>query len=289
MKLHIREYTQHTRSLRRFVESLLSELIGANDKISSWEEYVSNYDPNKDYREYTNDPTLLDVKNDLITMVKSLDDELQSIPKVRVVKFKQSSKTGLSNYIEIKFDKPRDDKYTRYYGDEYMLNIRLSDHIPKSGLKDTVTNNLDITGRTFNNVAAEVINIVKNHSNKLQQFENNWKKKRKPSNTKKADYRNKHKQKREGFTRNIMSINLEPYVYDYLDAVNVCVDDIITELEYRTDFGDLTYREISDIVVNCLNANIIDYTFEDYMDWEMLANDVQDIICDQHSKQLVTV
>lgn len=294
MKLHLCEYNPREQSLRLFTESLFNELINANDKISRWEDYVDDYDSNRPRKSYSNDTTLLDVKNDLLDMIQSLDSDLQSIPKVRSVKFKSSSHVGLSNYIEIKFEKPRDDKYLKYYGSEYMLNIRLSDHIPQGGYASSVTNNLDIVGRTFNDVKEDILNIARTQSNKLSQFESNWKKKCKPSSTRKNQHKasaknNKNRYKNESYTKALMKTYVEPYVEQYLESVDVAVEYIIPELNHRVDFEDLNYRQIVDIVVHCLNTNIIDYTFDDFMNWELLANDVQELVHSKHSEQLMTI
>lgn len=285
LKLKENKINLQEKMLKSFTESLLLELLNKTDKIQHWEDYIDDYDTNKNRNFYKDDPRLKEVKKDLYEMLLTLEQELYDIPKVRSVKFKESDHTGLSNYIEIKFTKPLDSKYCSHYGNEYILNIRLSDHIPKQGYSPSVTNNIDIVGQTFNDLKRIVMGIVKTQSNKLSQFETRWKKSKKPSSNRKNFNKGKKKNKKESFTRDILRAKLEPGVVQYLDSVDVDMDEIPTELGHMVDFGELTYRQIIDIITDCLNRNVIEYTFEDFMNWELLADDVQEVIQKRYHRQ----
>ena len=161
------------KSINRFVESLILELVGRNDKLKRWQDYVDNFDNSVDYSEYKTDPSLIEVKGDLADMFSTLQNKLKDVNKVQNVSYKPSPQTGLSNYIKVYFDKPKDANYLKQYRNFYYMEIKVSDHF-QSGKG---TDNINLVGMTFNQIEKDILTIVKDRANWLNQKEKNWKNK----------------------------------------------------------------------------------------------------------------
>lgn len=161
------------RQLVRFVESL-TELISRTDKIKNVRDYIDDFDPNRRYSEYETDPNVVEVKQDLMQMFSDIKAKLQNIPNVSNVSYHASPKFGLSNYVKVHFRKNVHNKdYNANYGSKYDMDIKISDHFTST----KGTDNIDIVGKSYNEIEQEIIRLVKERSNWLSQMEGNWNKK----------------------------------------------------------------------------------------------------------------
>ena len=145
-------------SSRQFIESLLIELISKTDILKQASEYVDDFDNTKPLNYYQKDDNVMEVKEDLSQMFRELVSTIEEIPKVRRVKYHRSDYFGLSNYMDIFFDKPNNSKYLSKHKNLYNMEIKISDHF-HAGHGDE---DIESTGKTFLEISDDIITIIKN-------------------------------------------------------------------------------------------------------------------------------
>ena len=165
MKLHIKESYLVEAQLNYLTENLLAEILNDSDVIDELSNYIPNFDPTVNYTSYINNQVVQDIKTDVYNAIKELYEEILNIPKVRSVKIKKSPDMGLSNYVEVKFDKPVNAPldWRRRYKNLYQINIKVSDHF--TFVSPSVTHRLSILHQTLTDTKQSIMNIINNQLN----------------------------------------------------------------------------------------------------------------------------
>ena len=94
---------------------------------------------------------------------------------------------------------------------------------------------------------------------------------------------------KETFGKDRLQYMLDDNILDYLDTVNVDLEDIIYEVEVAKQFKNYDYIRLLQVVANCLNQYIIEYTFDDEFNYELLLNDVQDALSGKTTSKPILV
>ena len=182
------------------------------------------------------------------------------------------------------------------YEGEYRLKFRLSNHdVVKATDADVEVN---VTNKIYNEFKDEVVNMCKKRIQELNSYLNDFKKTGKISN-KQVERNKERKQHRDAYNRIYHEIintimNKLPIsesfggerlqavieteaenILDYLNMCNIKLEDIVSAVE--TEFRDykINYIQLIRATAECLVENIIDYTFDDSFDYDLLFEDIR--------------
>ena len=133
--------------------------------------YIPNFDSSINYNTYKNNDIVQEIKNDVYEMIEEVEAEILLIPKVRTAKPKKSPDMGLSNYLEIKFNKPTNAPilWRQRYKDLYYMNIKISDHF--TFRQPSVTHRVDLINSTLNRAKETIISLVYDQIDLINQAE----------------------------------------------------------------------------------------------------------------------
>lgn len=216
------------------------------------------------------------------------------------VSFTQPNKNDPKLAPYLKDDKKLITHYLGGYGDgegyqgEYFTKIRLSNHDVKKATNAEFI--LDIHNEKFDQFKNEVLSICKKRVRQLQSYFNDFLKNRKITDKQKERnakrrarldayneiinviYRGLSKSLKESFGGERLQATLEikaQNVLDYLKYTNTKIEDIISAIE--SEFADvrIAYSRLIRVCAECLVENIIEYTFEDSFDYELLFDDMR--------------
>lgn len=318
MRLHIKESVNSCSLIESYdydLTKILIELLTKNEPIKLDSDYLGDDVTEDEIWNYKNDPIMVEIKADMGEFVKEIAKDIEKIEGVKDVNVVQSKSVGMSTYITVTFISPRDTQgntklvndYMKYYGAEYTLKLRLSNHeVSKATDADVLVNLLN---KKFDQFKKEVLDIVTKHSQQLTNYYRDYKNKKKVSSSQKQ--RNKERQARLQAYRQMIidkkkkqqnsgkkeSLDISDvsntYVTDdydipewaevldsmitketsdYLQAVNTTTSDILASVTAIIDLDD----EVIDVIVNCLNDNVIDYTCCNDFDHYQFLYDVED-------------
>ena len=255
-----------------------------------------------------------ELKSDMRSLCDSIASEVSKIPGVEGVKVKSSGSLGMSTYITVTFEKPspndrslkpyinKDNKFINHYlsgfgngggyEGEYRLKFRLSNHdVVKATDADVEIN---VVNKVYNEFKDEVINICKKRVQQLDNYLNNFKKTGTISPKQVA--RNKERKQRRdtynnvyheiktfnfGLDDNQMRIAFVAFdrdntgEIDYLNMCNVRLEDVVSAVEAEFRDYKVDYISLLKATAECIVENIIDYTFEDSFDYELLFDDMR--------------
>ena len=314
MAVYFYENTKLTEDYDYDLTNLLIEILTKNEPIKPDADYIDSDDEinSSNIWKYQNDPVFVELKSDMKDFCEEIKREILKIEGINSVSIYSSKSVGFSTYITVKFTKPpRDsklnDEYLKGYGSEYELKFRLSNHeVAKATDADV---QIDLLGKKFNEFKDEVLNIVKQRVEQLSNYYRDFKKTKKISASQKQ--RNKERKARQqSYKTNVVakknryndnkgynndslrkqkeSLNmfesfggerllsmLDDNVIDYLKAVHTDIEDIASEIERHFKSDGYSYIEILRVASKCLNAYIIEYTFDDDFDFELLFDDME--------------
>ena len=180
------------------------------------------------------------------------------------------------------------------YNGEYRLKFRLSNHDVKRATDADII--LDVTGKTYEKFKDEVINLCKKRVQQLSNYFNDFKKTGKisPKQIKRNEerkarrdvyneilnviYRGLSKSLKESFggerLQSILEVEAQN-VLEYLKFTNTKIEDIISAVESEFAQTKIAYSRLVRIVAECLVDNVIEYTFDDEFDYELLFDDIE--------------
>ena len=150
----------------------LLEILQKDDIIEPAYDYIDGATDNNINR-YSQHPTMVELKQDLIDFANDIAVELNKVDGVRSVTIDDRSPyAGLSTYLNINYIKPTDADYLHSYKNEYTTKIRISDHYDNiGGLEDY---EIDVVGKDFYNIQDELISLTKQHKQYLDNLYSNW-------------------------------------------------------------------------------------------------------------------
>ena len=179
------------------------------------------------------------------------------------------------------------------YGGEYRLKFRISNHDAKHISNTNVF--MNILGHNFNWIKDTIVDLCKKRVLQLQSY---WKdycrtgeispkqikrnQKRKDGEFLRLEYLKKgfinekytHLLK-ETFGGDRIKSMLNNITLKYLENVGVDIEDIVYNVESHFQKAKIDYIALLYILVNCLNQFIIEYTFDEGFDYDLLYSDMQ--------------
>lgn len=182
------------------------------------------------------------------------------------------------------------------YGGEYRLKFRLSNHdVVKATDADVEIN---VTNKIYNEFKDEVVKMCKKRMQQLDNYFDDFKRTGKISPKQIA--RNKERNERRNAYNKIyheiinVLINKLPLtesfggerlqavieteaenILDYLNICNVKLEDIVSAVESEFRDCKVSYVQLIRATAECLVENILDYTFEDSFDYNLLFDDIR--------------
>lgn len=182
------------------------------------------------------------------------------------------------------------------YGGEYRLKFRLSNHdVVKATDADVEIN---VTNKIYNEFKDEVVKMCKKRIQQLDNYFDDFKRTGKISPKQIA--RNKERNERRNAYNKIyheiinVLINKLPLtesfggerlqavieteaenILDYLNICNVKLEDIVSAVESKFRDCKVSYVQLIRATAECLVENILDYTFEDSFDYNLLFDDIR--------------
>ncbi len=182
------------------------------------------------------------------------------------------------------------------YGGEYRLKFRLSNHdVVKATDADVEIN---VTNKIYNEFKDEVVKMCKKRIQQLDNYFDDFKRTGKISPKQIA--RNKERNERRNAYNKIyheiinVLINKLPLtesfggerlqavieteaenILDYLNICNVKLEDIVSAVESEFRDCKVSYVQLIRATAECLVENILDYTFEDSFDYNLLFDDIR--------------
>lgn len=132
---------------------ITEEIIGYNDKLKVYSKYKNKLETKDSLLDRVNE-IARDIEHENITLCNG--DSL-----IKSIKTHSSTKKGLSTYINLEFNVPKD----IYSNKLALLDIRISDHNPKQYMPYTET--LYIDGRTLNKIKDKIFSILEDRKNKI--------------------------------------------------------------------------------------------------------------------------
>ena len=150
----------------------LLEILQKDDIIEPAYDYIDGATDNNISR-YSQHPTMIELKQDLIDFANDIAVELNKVDGVRSVTIDDRSPyAGLSTYLNINYNKPTNTDYLHSYKNEYTTKVRISDHYDNiGGLEDY---EIDVVGKDFYNIQDELISLAKQHKQYLDNLYNDW-------------------------------------------------------------------------------------------------------------------
>lgn len=262
---------------------------------------------------YADCPVFGELEKDMLKFCDEICKEIEKIPGVESARAKSSKSVGCSTYITVLFKHPdkNDPKLAKYlkadkqflthyeqgfgdgsggYASEYKLKFRLSNHDVKKASDAGVE--VNVLGKTFNEFKTFVIDTVKKHVEQLNSYLANYiqtgkiSDKQKERNRVKKDRESKYNKvyhRRESLNRMIISESfgvqrlrtlLNPETIDYIEMTHTNLENVLELAEQEKELKSLTYIDLLKLVAGCLNAYIIEYTFDETFDDAIFIDDL---------------
>lgn len=274
------------------------------------------------------DALFLELKSDMDDWCQSIAAKIRQIPGVASAKVKGSESVGMSTYINVNFVRPtEDDKevqkhikddpkfLTHYfsgfgkdggYEGEYRLKFRVSNHKPKYTDANVLVN---ILNHNYNWIESKIVEMCKKRVTQLDSYWKNYlstgvisPKQIKRNKARKDDedviiielLKQKNKSKsllsiEETFGKDRIYSMLDDNVIDYLNVINVDLEDIAYEIEHHFNLGTYDYVTLLQVAAKCLNQYIIEYTFEESFDYSLLFQDMEEELSEINQKHKLLV
>lgn len=158
MKLRIRE-DRFGRLPAELVFKLFFEMVEHDDNLKDSHDYfpIANEFNRKDLEDAY---PLSEIKDDIYGFIEDWKDDVLKIKGVtKMDKHWKSKRFGLSNYIQLTFDQPKDMRLFGYYlrnKNKYNgIKFRFSDHTSQNDDSD-IQDGVDFVGKTFDQSADEM-------------------------------------------------------------------------------------------------------------------------------------
>lgn len=199
------------------------------------------------------------------------------------------------------------------YEGEYKLKFRISNHEVVHATDADIE--VDVLNKKFKQFEKEVVDMVNKRKRQLDSYLNDYIRTEKISpkqlkrnqerKARKAAYNeilgvNKYNRKSltESYKESFGSDRLDTMLYsdtkDYLRLANISVDNVLDIAETYVKVGSIEYTTFLNIVADCLNKYVIDYTYDDSFDSVAFVADLRKAVngnklnINHSNKQLVT-
>lgn len=277
---------------------------------------------------WKNDDVFHQLKDDMEHWCDTIANKVKSLPGVEDARVKVSTSTGMSTYINVNFTRPskedtevqerleEDPKFlTHYfsgfgkdggYEGEYRLKFRVSNHKPKYTDANVLVN---ILNHNYNWIESKIVEMCKKRVTQLNSYWKNYldtgtisPKQIKRNKARKDDedviiielLKQKYKSKsllsiKETFGKDRIYSMLDDNIIEYLNAVNVNLEDIVYEIEHHFNLGTYDYVTLLQVAAKCLNQYIIEYTFDDSFDYSLLFEDMKEELSEINQKHKLLV
>lgn len=269
----------------------------------------------KDVWQYKNTDFMDDLKADMYDWVNVIKSKVEKIPGVDYVDIIGSNQAGLSTYLKVMFKRPdendpiakeklKDDPkfLTHYfsgfgqdggYDGEYRLKFRISNHPEHRGADTNVF--MNILGHDYNWIKQQIIGLCNKRADQLAHYWQDYCRTGKisPKQIKRNNDRREGKDIRleylkngyisdrhikflkETFGGDRLYTMLDTNVLNYLKDVNVDIEDIVADIEAYFQSVRIDYMALLYILTQCLNRYVIEYTFDDGFDYDLLHQDMK--------------
>lgn len=262
---------------------------------------------------YADCPVFKELENDMFDFANEICAEIKKLPYIYDARVKSSKSVGCSTYITVNFKKPdrNDPKYaeiykndpkffTHYdqgfgtgggYGSEYKLKFRISNHDVKRASDAGVE--VNVLGKTFDEFKDYILDVVEKHQEKLtsylatfiqtgkisnKQLARNKVKKDREAKYNKAYHRRESLNKMiidESFGTQRLRTLLNPETLDYINMTHTNLETVLELAEEDKELKSLTYIDLLKLVAGCLNAYIIEYTFDETFNEAVFLDDLR--------------